>query len=108
MAVIELLASNSILSKPKTKSQVELALIGEELAQLSQGLPSKYASGHIKTQEEVATELGISQRLISNARTLKRKGSAERHRDGAQRRGRAEERHNLRHAPAALTEVELA
>lgn len=54
-------------------SEAELAFIGKDLAELKHGRPSrKDARGHLKSLAEVAQQLGISQRLISNVNTLER------------------------------------
>ena len=54
-------------------SEAELAFIGKDLAKLKHGRPSrKDARGHLKSLAEVAEQLGISQRLISNVNTLER------------------------------------
>jgi hypothetical protein len=54
-------------------SEVDLAFIGDELARLAHARPSKVAREQLKTQDDVAAELGINKTLISNVRTLRQK-----------------------------------
>jgi len=68
-----------VISQNKVRrhvTEVELAFVGEELATLKQGRPSKLSREKLlsETAEQVAEQLGIHKLLISNVRTLKREG----------------------------------